>query len=77
MLRRLVTVPALAMSGFRAIVAENGAAGLEAFSMAPDEIRLILADVMMPCMGGLEMAEQIRAIRPGARNGDAGKPAAL
>jgi len=48
-------------------VAENGAAGLEIFLNAPDEIDLVLTDVMMPFLNGLEMVERIRAIRPDAR----------
>jgi DNA-binding NtrC family response regulator len=58
---------ALAMDGFRVMVAENGVAGLEAFLVAPDEIVLVLADVVMPVMNGLEMADKIRALRPATR----------
>ena len=53
----------LAMAEFKVIVAENGAAGLEAFGEARNQIDLVLADVVMPFMGGLEMAAGIRAIR--------------
>jgi two-component system, cell cycle sensor histidine kinase and response regulator CckA len=56
---------ALASAGFRAVVAENGAAGLEAFMQHQDEICLVLADVVMPFLGGLELARRILAIRPG------------
>jgi hypothetical protein len=38
----------LATAGFRVIVAENGAAGLDAFLAAPHEIDLVLTDVLMP-----------------------------
>jgi DNA-binding NtrC family response regulator len=58
---------ALAMDGFRVMVAENGVAGLEAFMIAPDDVILVLTDIVMPAMNGLEMAEKIRAIRPHAR----------
>ena len=56
---------ALASAGFRAVVAENGAAGLEAFMKHQDEVCLVLADVVMPFLGGVELAQRILAIRPG------------
>jgi len=55
---------ALAKAGFRAIVAENGAAGLETFLTEPDAIDLVLADVVMPVMDGITMVQEIRTIRP-------------
>jgi DNA-binding NtrC family response regulator len=58
---------ALAMAGFRVIVAENGAAGLEAFMAAPDEISLVLTDVVMPFMSGTDLVGRIREIRPNAK----------
>ena len=58
---------ALAMAGYRVMVAENGVAGLEAFMVARDEIVLVLADVVMPTMNGLEMAEKIRGMAPQTR----------
>lgn len=58
---------ALAMAGFRVMVAENGVAGLEAFTSAPDDIVLVLSDVVMPFMSGDEMAEKIWEIRHDAR----------
>ena len=55
---------ALAKGGLRAIVAENGAAGLEAFLAEPDAIDLVLADVVMPVMDGITMVRDIRRVRP-------------
>jgi len=52
---------ALAKGGLRAIVAENGAAGLEAFLAEPDAIDLVLADVVMPVMDGITMVRDIRS----------------
>ena len=60
---RAVTT-ALAVEGLGVIVAENGAAGLEAFLRAPEQFDLVLADVVMPLMTGLDMAKRIKAIRP-------------
>ena len=46
---RTVTLT-LARAGFRVMVAENGATGLDTFLTAPDEIDLVLTDVVMPVM---------------------------
>jgi len=54
---------ALAKAGFRAIAAENGAAGLEAFLAEPDAIDLVLTDVVMPMMDGITMVREIRNVR--------------
>jgi DNA-binding response OmpR family regulator len=58
---------ALSMEGYQVVVAENGAAGLEQFLAAPESIELVLTDVMMPYLNGLELAERIRAVRPDTR----------
>jgi len=57
----------LARAGFRVMVSENGAAALEAFRAAPDEIALVLTDISMPLMSGTELAARVREIRPGAK----------
>ena len=57
----------LAIEGFRVVVAENGLAGFDAFTRCPDEFALVITDIVMPVMNGLEMAEKIRAVRPHAR----------
>jgi two-component system cell cycle sensor histidine kinase/response regulator CckA len=55
---------ALARAGFQAIVAENGAKGLDTFLAEPDAIDLVLADVIMPVMDGITMVREIRKVRP-------------
>jgi two-component system cell cycle sensor histidine kinase/response regulator CckA len=55
---------ALAMDGFRVIVAENGLAALEAFMSSPGEFALVLTDVVMPVMDGMSLAEKIHALCP-------------
>lgn len=64
MVVRVVTT-ALSLAGFRAAVAENGAAGLDAYLKRRDEICLVLADIMMPVTTGVEMADKIRKLNPG------------
>jgi two-component system, OmpR family, phosphate regulon sensor histidine kinase PhoR len=48
--------------GFAVNVAENGKEGLEMLQARPYD--LMLVDLMMPGMGGLEMMEQVRQIDP-------------
>jgi DNA-binding NtrC family response regulator len=57
---------AVALAGFRPIVAENGAAGLEMFTELKDDICLVLADIVLPGVNGLAMAECILEIDPHA-----------
>jgi two-component system, cell cycle sensor histidine kinase and response regulator CckA len=58
---------AVAQGGFRPVVAENGAAGLEAYLSLRDEICLVLADIVMPAANGIEMANSILQIDPAAK----------
>jgi DNA-binding response OmpR family regulator len=57
----------LAIAGYQVVVSHDGAAGLETFLADPYAFDLVLADVMMPFLNGIEMAEKIRAVRPSAR----------
>ena len=55
----------LSRLGYQVIEAENGVAGLRAFDNAPPgEIILTITDMVMPAMGGKEMAEQIFSRNP-------------
>jgi len=54
----------LARAGFRVAVPENGVDGLKAFLRLRNEVCLILADVVMPVMSGIEMAEAILHLEP-------------
>ncbi|MFA7403475.1 MAG: response regulator, partial [Pelobacteraceae bacterium] len=52
----------LAARGYRLTVAEDGEQGLKIFrELAPD---IVLTDIMMPRLNGLEMAREIRALSP-------------
>jgi two-component system, cell cycle sensor histidine kinase and response regulator CckA len=50
---------ALSMGGFRAVVAENGSVGFDTFMKHQAEICLVLTDVVMPAITGLDMAGRI------------------
>ncbi|MBL8948590.1 MAG: response regulator, partial [Myxococcales bacterium] len=62
---RRVLADTLAREGFRVLVAQHG---LEALVLAEDHgpgIDLVVTDVVMPKMGGPELADQLRVLRPG------------
>ena len=56
---RLIVSKAAAKAGYEVVSATNGQEGLEQLSIHPD-IDLVLSDINMPIMGGMEMIEQIR-----------------
>jgi two-component system, cell cycle sensor histidine kinase and response regulator CckA len=58
---------AVSQAGFRAAIAENGAAGLETFMQLRDEICLVLSDIIMPAVNGIDMAESILQIAPNTK----------
>ena len=58
---------ALSLGGFRGIVAENGSIGLEAFIQHQSEICLVLSDVVMPVLNGLQMTARILEAQPDAK----------
>ena len=51
--------------GYRVLVASNGEQGLKLFSEYQAEIALVVTDVVMPKMNGLEMAKAIRGLQQG------------
>lgn len=50
----------LRKQGFTVTTASNGREGLDRFLNSPDEFDLILTDIQMPIMDGLEVLKQIR-----------------
>ena len=57
----------LEISGYKVLVAENGAAAVQAASEHKGAIDLIMTDVVMPGLSGSELTKRIEAIRPGIR----------
>jgi CheY-like chemotaxis protein len=47
--------------------AANGQAALEIFTRDPAQIALVLTDLVMPRMGGVELLQAVRAVRPGIK----------
>ena len=60
--RQLFTL-ALVRAGYKVYEARNGQEAIKVFDQHGDSIDLLLTDVRMPFMGGLELAETLRARR--------------
>jgi len=50
--------------GYRPLIARNGVEALEVLATADNEIRLVLSDVAMPTMGGVELAVELERRHP-------------
>lgn len=50
--------------GYTAVCETSGVSALETFERQPDDFDLVITDLTMPKMTGLELAEKILAIRP-------------
>ena len=58
-LRRL-----LELHGYTVLEARNGAEALKVYEAYEGQVDLVLTDVVMPEMGGLELVEQLRSAKP-------------
>ena len=54
----------LEMVGFSALFASSGRAGIQLFEENRDRVHLILMDILMPEMSGLETHKEIKALDP-------------
>ncbi|HVN06623.1 MAG TPA: response regulator [Bryobacteraceae bacterium] len=57
----------LVQNGYRVLEACDGHHALRICSAHPEPIELVLTDVVMPNMKGLELVERLRRVRPGVR----------
>ena len=57
----------LEAKGYHVLEAENGQAGLEAVAAHSAKIDLLITDVVMPEMGGHELADRLLKVRPGIK----------
>lgn len=61
---RVVTTRILEQAGYKVIPAENGERALELFTQSSDEIDLVILDIVMPILGGKDVYERIKKIKP-------------
>ena len=67
MIRELIAT-FLSNLGFTVVEAENGRESLEqATKLGPENVSLLITDLVMPVMGGLELASELRKLRPELR----------
>lgn len=59
-----MTAAVLEAAGYRVITARDGAAAISMFSRHYDEISVVLLDMMMPGLDGLQTIDQLRRIDP-------------
>jgi PAS domain S-box-containing protein len=64
---RAVAREALESHGYRVLEARNGVEALEVARGYSGRIDLLVTDIVMPLMGGRELAQHLRAARPAAR----------
>jgi two-component system cell cycle sensor histidine kinase/response regulator CckA len=64
---RQLFAQALSRAGYRVLEARNGQEALSVFDQHGDSIDLLLTDVRMPYMGGLELAKHLRSRRVGLK----------
>lgn len=60
---RQLFAQALTRAGYRVHEARNGQEAIKVFDQHGDSIDLLLTDMRMPYMGGVELAKQLRARR--------------
>ncbi len=61
---REITSEYLSLLGYRVIMAEDGRRALDLFRERSGEIDIVLMDIAMPGMGGLDVYREIKQIRP-------------
>ncbi len=64
---RNVTTMLLEDSGYKVLVADNGETALSIYQKRHEEIRLLITDVIMPKMNGIELLEEVYKINANAR----------
>jgi PAS domain S-box-containing protein len=62
---RDVAVAALRQGGYEVLVSENGAAALQLLEREGNRVQLLVTDVVMPGMDGVQLADALRARWPG------------
>jgi len=63
---RTTTARMLESGGYKALIAEDGCEGLAIFKKHADEIQVVMLDLTMPHMDGVETFREIRQVKPDA-----------
>jgi DNA-binding response OmpR family regulator len=64
---RLASAMLLEKRGFSVIAAEGGSAGINLFRSQPDNIDVVLLDMSLPDITGVQVFREIRRLKPDAR----------
>ena len=64
---RALLLPALTKRGYSVLMAEGGEEGIELFTRHSEEIDLIVTDITMPRVDGVQMIEKVRSTHPDTR----------
>jgi two-component system cell cycle sensor histidine kinase/response regulator CckA len=64
---RARTARLLEAAGYRVYLATSGNEALDIWKVVSTEIALLVVDVRMPCISGVELAQVLRALRPGLK----------
>ena len=64
---RAIAARSLVAKGYRVLEASNGSEALTVAAAHAGPIHLLLTDIVMPQMGGIELAERLARVRPGTR----------
>ncbi len=64
---RMLAKKALERYGYHVLLAEGGLAAIDVFKRHPGDIALVLLDLSMPDMGGVEALPELRKIRPNVK----------
>ena len=64
---RIITKSILKNCGYKYLVSENGRQALDIYKKHREEIDLVILDVVMPGMGGLQCYRQLQNINPQIR----------
>lgn len=54
----------LASAGYQVLEASDGQVGVDLFALQPDAIELVVSDLNMPHLSGLEMLQVLKRLRP-------------
>ena len=65
-LRKLITA-LLASSGYKVLEAADGHQALRVVQKTNEQIDLLLTDMLMPAMSGIELSEQLKELQPQAK----------